>query len=238
MQIIDTIKDRFHSDMVADPVVHGWVLNLYRGGERYPQRVCDYFQSEFAPTGELASALEQHAADENKHVRLFSRAIKLLEQPVVEIEMGDIFNEVIRSFTPGTFQIVEGDSDEVRRQKLANFLAHAHFLEKRVARSFAYHLDACERAKKFEIINLLRIAKQDEDRHVRYTREAVYDLLRKTEADKIMEIHRRVEAKANLSFSQQQVRIFLDRFSGTIPKHRAFLYKVCQMLMEGAGRYV
>ena len=234
MQIIDSIKNKFHQDLVSDPVVHGWVLNLYRGGERYPQRVCDYF----APTAELALALERHSADENKHVRLFSRAIKLLEQPVVEIEMGDIFNEVIRSFTPGTFHITESDSAETRRGKLANFLAHAHFLEKRVARSFAYHLDACERAGKFEIINLLRIAKEDEDRHVQYTREAVYDLLRKSEADGIMEIHRRVEAKANLCFSQKEVQVFLDRFSSAIPKRRAFLYKVCRMLMEGAGQYV
>jgi hypothetical protein len=238
MQIIDNLKEKFHHDLVSHPVVHGWVLNLYRGGERYPQRVCDYFQSDFAPTGELASALERHSADENKHVRLFSRAIKLLEQPVVEIEMGDIFNEVIRSFTPGTFHITESDSADARRKKLANFLAHAHFLEKRVARSFAYHLDACERAGKFEIINLLQIAKQDEDRHVQYTREAVYDLLRKEEADRIMDTHLRVESKANLCFSQKQVRIFLERFSTHIPKHRAFLYRVCQMLMEGAGQYV
>jgi hypothetical protein len=238
MQIIDNLKEKFHHDLVSHPVVHGWVLNLYRGGERYPQRVCDYFQSDFAPTRELACALERHSTDENKHVRLFSRAIKLLEQPVVEIEMGDIFNEVIRSFTPGTFHITESDSADARRKKLANFLAHAHFLEKRVARSFAYHLDACERAGKFEIINLLQIAKQDEDRHVQYTREAVYDLLRKEEADRIMDTHLRVESKANLCFSQKQVRIFLERFSTHIPKHRAFLYRVCQMLMEGAGQYV
>jgi ribonucleotide reductase beta subunit family protein with ferritin-like domain len=238
MQIIDSIKTRFHSDMVSHPVIHGWVLNLYRGGERYPQRVCDYFQSDFAPTPELASALQRHSADENKHVRLFSRAINLLEQPVVEIEMGDIFNEVIRSFTPGTFHITQADPPDACRRKLANFLAHAHFLEKRVARSFAYHLDACEKAKKFEIITILSIAKQDEDRHVQYTREAVYNLLTKLEADAILETHRRVEAKANLCFSQMQVQIFLQKFSGVIPKHRAFLYKTCQMLMEGAGSYV
>src|SRR4051794_19742697 len=129
-------------------MTHGWVLNLYRGGERYPQRVCDYFQSDFAPTEELAMRLRQHAAEEDKHVHLFSKAINDLGQPVVEIEIGDVFNEVIRSFTPGTFHIVESDSPEVRRRKLANFLAHAHHLEKRVERSFAYHVEACERAGK------------------------------------------------------------------------------------------
>ena len=30
--IVDSIKGRFHSELVANPVTHGWVLNLYRGG--------------------------------------------------------------------------------------------------------------------------------------------------------------------------------------------------------------
>src|SRR3954465_8928685 len=119
--IINSLKGRFHSEIVADPATHGWVLNLYRGGERYPQRVCDYFQSDFAPTKELAAQLRQHAAEEEKHVHLFSQGIRGIGQPVVEVEMGDIFNEVIRSFTPGTFHIVEGDAPEVRCRKLANF---------------------------------------------------------------------------------------------------------------------
>src|SRR3954465_14244826 len=108
--IINSLKGRFHSEIVADPATHGWVLNLYRGGERYPQRVCDYFQSDFAPTKELAGRLSEHAAEEDKHVHLFAKAISDLNQPVVEIEIGDVFNEVIRSFTPGSFHIVECDS--------------------------------------------------------------------------------------------------------------------------------
>src|SRR5882757_7754500 len=127
--IIDSIKHRFHRDIVDNPVTHGWVLNLYRSGERYPQRVCDYFQSDFAPTPELATQLRQHAADEDKHVHLFSQALKTIQQPVVDADLGDVFNEVVRSFTPGTFHIMESDAPEVRRRKLANFLAHAHHLE-------------------------------------------------------------------------------------------------------------
>jgi len=79
--IINSIKGRFHRELVANPVTHGWVLNLYRSGERYPQRVCDYFQSDFAPTKELADQLRQHAADEDKHVNLFGRALKLVVTP-------------------------------------------------------------------------------------------------------------------------------------------------------------
>lgn len=236
--IVDGIKARFHADLVADPQVHGWVLNLYRGGERYPQRVCDYFQSEFAPTEQLSGAIRRHAADEDKHVRLFSHAIASIHQPVVEIDMGDIFNEVIRAFTPGTFHIRESDREPVRRTKLANFLAHAHFLEKRVARSFAYHLDACGNTPRPAIIHTMVTAKRDENRHVAYTREAVYELLPRKQADETMAIHRRVEAKANLIFSQKQVHAFLARFSCTVPYQRRMLYRVCAMLMENAGVYV
>jgi hypothetical protein len=235
--VIDSIKGGFHHDLVANPVTHGWVLNLYRGGERYPQRVCDYFQSDYAPTPHLAAQLRQHAAEEDKHVNLFGQALKTLEQPVVEIELGDVFNEVIREFTPGTFHIVETDPPEARRRKLANFLAHAHHLEKRVARSFAYHIDACEKARRHEVAELVARARHDEEHHVRYTRETVFDLLTRREAGEVMEVHRRAEARANLVFSQKQVRSFLARFSDCTPKHRQWLFRICARLMEAAGSY-
>jgi len=235
--IINSVKGRFHTDLVTNPLTHGWVLNLYRGGERYPQRVCDYFQSDFAPSKELAAQLRQHAAEEDKHVHLFGRALESLDQPVVEIEMGDIFNEVIRSFTPGTFHIVESDAPEARRRKLANFLAHAHHLEKRVARSFAYHIDACERARRPEIAELVSRAKHDEEGHVRYTKVMVFDLLTREEAQEVMDVHRRAEAKANLVFSQRQVRIFLERFGDAVPRHRRWLFQICATVMETAGNY-
>ena len=235
--IVDSIKNRFHSDMVANPITHGWVLNLYRGGERYPQRVCDYFQSDFAPTPQLAAQLRQHAAEEDKHVHLFGRALKTIQQPVIEIELGDVFNEVIRSFTPGTFHIVESDAPDTRRRKLANFLAHAHHLEKRVARSFAYHIDSCERCDRHEIAELVSRARDDEEGHVRYTRTTVFDLLTHEEAQEVMETHRRAEARANFVFSQRQVRVFLARFSDVTPKHRQWLFRICATIMETAGHY-
>jgi hypothetical protein len=236
--IIDNVKGRFHGDMVSNPVTHGWVLNLYRGGERYPQRVCDYFQSDYAPNADLAAQLRRHAAEEDKHVHLFSQALGKLDQPVVEVELGDVFNEVIRSFTPGSFHIVAEDSTEVRRLKLANFLAHAHHLEKRVARSFAYHIDACERAGRGEIASLIARAKCDEEGHVHYTRLAVFDLLTRGNANAVMETHRRAEARANLVFSQRQVRGFLSQFASEIPKRRQWLFRICATIMETAGDYV
>jgi len=235
--IIDSVKGRFHRELVANPLTHGWVLNLYRGGERYPQRVCDYFQSDYAPTTELAAQLRQHSADEDKHVLLFSQAIKSIDQPVIEVELGDVFNEVIRSFTPGTFHILEDDPVEARRRKLANFMAHAHHLEKRVARSFAYHIDACERSRKSDVARFVARAKTDEDRHVCYTRTTVFDLLTRREAQEVMAVHRRAEARANLVFSQRQVRVFLARFGESTPRHRQWLFRICATIMETAGQY-
>jgi rubrerythrin len=235
--IIDSVKGRFHGEVVANPATHGWVLNLYRGGERYPQRVCDYFQSDYAPTPELAAQIRRHAAEEEKHVHLFAQAIGKIGQSVVEVEIGDVFNQVIRSFTPGTFHIVPTDSSDARRLKLAHFLAHAHHLEKRVARSFAYHIDACELNGASEVAQLVSRAKHDEDGHVRYTRAAVFDILTRREARGVMEVHRRAEARANLLFSQRQVRAFLAKFGRATPRHRRWLYHICATVMETAGHY-
>src|SRR5262249_19838696 len=41
--IVERVKRRLHRDIVADPVAHGLVLNLYLNGEHYPHRVDDYF---------------------------------------------------------------------------------------------------------------------------------------------------------------------------------------------------
>lgn len=236
--IVDGLKRQFHRDLVSDPVTHGWVLNLYLGGERYPQRVCDYFQSRFAPNPDLADEIDRHAADEEKHSMLFARGIASINQPIVDLEMGDIFNDVIRSFTPGTFHIVESDSSDERRRKLANFMAHAHCLEKRVARSFAYHGEACARSTRPGLLSgILEVAHRDEQRHVNYTRRTVYELLTHREADDIMDQHRRAEAKANLLFSQKQVRAFLNRFPASCPRHRRAIYAVCALIMQESGRY-
>jgi hypothetical protein len=234
--IVDRVKDRFHRDIASDPVTHGWVLNLYLEGERYPQRVCDYFQADFAPSEELAEDLRRHGRDEAKHVQLFGHGLRLLGQPLVPLPLGDVFNEVIRSFTPGTFHIAEADPPDVRRRKLANFLAHAHHLERRVARSFAYHMEACEAAGQPAIARVVTAVHKDESHHVSYTREAVFELLPRREAAAVMELHRRAEAKANLTFSARQVRAFLTQFKAVTPRHRQWLYRLSAFVMEGAGQ--
>src|SRR3954447_13924670 len=236
MYVIDRLKDRLHRDIAQNPRAHGWVLNLYLNGERYPQTVCDYFQSEYAPTVELAELIKLHEKDEHKHEMLFAKAIKSLGQPVVELPPVDIFNVVIRWFTPGTFHIVPADDEECRREKLANFMAHCHFLEKRVARSLWYQADASADADSPVVGKAVQAVLRDEGRHVDYTVQAVRDLLPRHRATEVLDAHRRAEARANVRFSSIQMHNFLARHAGLVPRERRLLYRVCGALMQGADR--
>lgn len=238
MNIVDRTKICFHRDLARDPLTHAWVLNLYLNGERYPQTVCDYFQYEFAPTVELAEKLRKHERDEQKHEALFVHALEQIDKPVVILPREDVFNEIVRSFLPGTFHIVETDSKEKRREKLANFMAHAHCLEKRVARSLEYHGEACASVRKEAVAATVEKVCTDELRHVRYTRETIFELLPREQAGAVLDQHRRAEARANLNFSVRQVRAFLHAFGPQLPRYRRILYRLCASVMEGAEHYV
>lgn len=234
MQIlIDWTKNLWHRDLVADPVVHGWVLNLYRAGERYPQTIADYFPAAHAPDPGLADDLRRHRRDEERHTAMYAHAIEALGQPVLEMEGADVFNVVIRSFTGESFTIDDGDDAGAKRRKLAHFLAHAHFLEKRIARSLYYHRDACERGGAAVAERVIEAVLRDEERHVSYTAAASRALLGREEADRVFAHHRRAEAKANLIFSQRQVRAFVRRFG-----RRPAFYRFCAAVMEQAAAYV
>ncbi len=238
MNIVDRVKQKWHEDLIANPLSHGWVLNLYLNGERYPQMVCDYFQSEYAPNEQLADQLRLHERDEHKHERLFAKGLQIIDQQVVQLPIGDVFNEVVRSFTPGTFHIIESDPPDVRRWKLANFLAHAHFLERRIASSLRHHLDACDALQSDRVAKLVHAVLKDEERHVRYTREFVFDLLTQHDAHEVLDVHRRAEAKANLKFSSMQTKNLLLKIGEVVPAHRRLLFRLCAIIMEGAVRYV
>lgn len=227
------MKSRLHRDVVANPQAHGWVLNLYLNGERYPETVCDYFQSEYAPTKELANNIVLHASDEAKHVRLYEHALTTIGEPVVELTQPFVFNDVVRSFTPGTFHVLPADRPEVQREKLANFLAHAHFLEKRVGKSIEYHADACGAGGRHAAAKCVAAVIRDESRHVQYTYDAVRDLVTHRQAQAILDVHRRAEAKANLQFSRRLLRTFRQRFDDGIRPHQKLLNKVCQIIMDG-----
>ena len=175
--VVNTVKRRLHRDIVADPVLHGLVLNLYLNGERYPHRVDDYFPLAAATDAEIEELMRRHMAEEDRHIALYTKAIQKLEQPVLELPLPDVYNEVIRSHTTASFAIVASDDADARGLKLAHFFGHLHFLEKRIARSLEYHVEACAHAVCSYPEKAVTAVLRDELRHVSYTRDVVRHLL-------------------------------------------------------------
>ncbi|HEY6893777.1 MAG TPA: hypothetical protein VI258_06400 [Rhodanobacteraceae bacterium] len=232
MAAIDAIKRKLHREIVADPVLHGLVLNLYLNGEEYPHLVDDYFPIEVGREWGLDEAMRNHLADEDKHVALYRKAITKLSQPVLALAMPDIFNEVIRSHTPASFAMSPADARDTRRLKLAHFFAHAHFLEKRVARSLEYHIDACAHAASPYPGKAVAAVLQDEGRHVSYTREAVGDLLPRTSANEVLALHARAERRANFDFSARQLTRLLREHSRRFSATGRALFGACTFALR------
>jgi hypothetical protein len=223
------LKRRWHDELVRHPRTHAWVLNLYRAGEHHPDTVDDYFPIAHAPPA-LAERMARHRAEEAMHERLYARAIEKLGEPLEDFTGLDVFNVQIRAHTPARFRIVDEDTPAQRTEKLAHFLAHAHFLEARIARSLEVHVEACERAGQHEVAKAVRVVLEDEREHARYTRAAVFELLPRAHAQAVLALHARGEARANLAFSARQVRAHLARHD----THARALWRVCARLMEGA----
>lgn len=236
MPFISLIKRRLHRDIVADPVLHARVLNLYLCGEAYPHAVDDYFPVEHVEEvsgPELAATMRAHVADEDKHIVLYAKAIRKLGEEVTQLSDADIFNHVIRSHTPDPWRIEPGMNVDEKRDRIANFLAHAHWLEKRIARSLEFHVDACAQASSDYPAKAVAAVLSDEHRHMRYTLEAVFDLVPRRLAVEITATHRRAEQCANLDFSARQLRRLLVEEGERWPGGRKLSYRVCAFVMKG-----
>ncbi len=146
MKSIDGIKARLHRDIVADPVLHGLVLNLYLNGEQYPHRVSDYFPLAAVEDPATRTPMRNHMADEDKHIALYTRAIEKLGQPVLVQPHRRRLQRVIRRHTPASFALEAGeDRDACRAQAGAFFRAPAFSRETRgtFARISRRRLRAC-----------------------------------------------------------------------------------------------
>jgi len=232
--LVRLLKRTWHRDLVAAPDTHAWVLSLYRAGELHPQTVEDYFPSWAAESPALRESMERHERDEARHVKMYDAALAKLGAARLDFEGRDVFNVVIREETPACFDVRKaGDAGE-RRLFLAHFLAHAHWLERRIAVSVEMHAEACVLAGKPDVARIVAAVGADEVRHATYTAEAVRELVPSHVAREVMELHRRGEARANLAFSARQVRSFLGAFAGRTSLSHGFLYRVSAGLMEGA----
>lgn len=217
--------------------MHGLVLNLYLNGEEYPHRIDDYFPVWAVGDTDLLDAMRSHMKDEDKHVALYRKAITKIGQPVVELPLADVYNEVIRAHTPQSFHIRPDDSADQRDLKLANFLAHLHFLEKRIARSLEFHVDACASSSSEYPEKAVGIVLRDEMHHVSYTRDAVAHLLPRATAQSVLEEHRVAEKKANLDFSSRQLSRLATSFAERFPRSRRRIYRHASNLLEWGLKY-
>lgn len=233
MDLITSTKKQLHRDICADPVLHGLVLNLYLNGEEYPHRVSDYFPIADTEEPELAEMMRDHLREEDKHIALYKKAVRRLNQPVLVLPMEDIFNHVIRFHTPVSFAIGDGETRDGKREKLANFFAHLHFLEKRVATSLEYHLDACSRSPSDYPEKVIGVILADERRHADYTRKAVMELLPRQAANDTLRLHQGAEARANLAFSSGQLGKLLRDYAKRFPRSRRWLYRISCRYLEG-----
>lgn len=240
MYVISRIKQSFHRMVCADPVLHGVVLNLYLNGEAYPQRVLDYFPYYAAQSKELADKVHQHMQDEDKHVALYSKALNRIGQPIVELPIENCFNHAIRQHMTHSFTIdARTDDRDQQTLKLAHFLAHAHFLEKRVTHSLEYHLDACLAADSDPYVaKAVQAVLDDEKRHVQYTRQSVFELLPETHAKAVLKSHQRSEQVANLEFSSTQVKRMLNDYANHFTNTEHALYRMYSTFMAVGKSYV
>jgi hypothetical protein len=235
--VVAPIKRRLHRDIVADPVLHGLVLNLYLNGEQYPHRVDDYFPLAAANDAQLEGLMRQHMAEEDRHIQRYTKAIQKLGQPVIELPMPDIYNEVIRRHTSASFAIAPSDDADACRLKLAHFFGHLHFLEKRIARSLEYHVDACAHSASSYPEKAVGAVLRDELRHVSYTQDVVRHLLPAPRATEVLALHERAESRANLDFSSHQLRKLLRDQAKRFPTMRGAFYRGCTAVLKGVLSY-
>ncbi len=228
MRLAHSIKRRLHRDIVADPVLHGRVLNLYLNGEQYPHRVHDYFPMAAVEDAALERRMRQHLREEDKHVALYIKAIRELGQPVTELPMQDVYNTVIRRHTPPP-AIAPGDAS---RLTLAHFLAHLHHLESRVAQSLEYHAEACAHSESPYAAKAVHVILEDERSHAAYTREALFGLVPTAVAHEVLAIHRRAESSANREFSARELKRLLGEEGKRFGSASRALY-ACAALLQG-----
>ena len=234
MRALHRAKHRLHRDIVADPVLHGRVLNMYLNGEQYPHRVAGYFPMAAVEDAALEQRMRAHLREEDKHVALYSKAIRELGQAVTELPLQDVYNTVIRKHTPPLEEPPR--STDRKRLELAHFLAHLHFLESRIARSLEDHAEACARSAAPYVAKAVRVILADEKAHAAYTREALFAVLPGTVARSVLEVHREAEARADREFSARELRRLLSEEGHRFPPVSRAMYHCAALLQGGRSR--
>src|SRR5258708_24430190 len=144
--------------------------------------------------------------EEGKHSALYRKAIRALGEPVKTPPREEIYNAVILRHTPEQPALRREDDRDARTLKLAHFLGHLHWLEKRIAQSLEYHLEACAQGATPYAAKAVAAVLADEYRHVSYTREAVAGLLPARLPPHLLSLHRGGGAPAHPQISRAPPR--------------------------------
>jgi len=228
------IKASLHRDLIGNPTSHAWVISLYLVGESFPQTMDDFFQYRYSPDDTLKANLIRHEKDEVYHSRLLVKILDSLDQPKTNFDGHNVYNNVVVSNTTVEMRVTGEDTEDQKRLKFANFMAHLYFLETRVGSSIRLHADQCEKVGKVKTAKLLNHIVSDEVRHAAYTRQAVIDLSTHREHKAIMAKHRIAEQKSHLEFSANHMKQCRQKFSTTIHPKNKLAIRFAQLVMESA----
>jgi hypothetical protein len=193
--------------------------------------VRDYFPAAAIEDAAIERRMREHLREEDKHVALYTKAIRALGQPVAQLPLADVYNTVILRHTPTR----KAQGRDESRLDLAHFFAHLHFLESRVAHSLEYHVDACARAASPYPEKAVQVILQDERAHAAYTREAVCALVPSGVARDVLAVHRGAEARANREFSARELKRLLGEEGARFGAPGRALY-ACGAALMSAGR--
>src|SRR5258708_19953384 len=99
--------------------------------------------------------------------------MRALGEPVKTLPREEIYNAVILRHTPAQPALRREDDRDARTLKLAHFLGHLHWLEKRIAQSLEYHLEACAQGATPYAAKAVAAVLPAEYRPLSYPKEAV-----------------------------------------------------------------
>ena len=227
---------RLHRDIVADPVLHGLVLNLYLNGEQYPHRVSDYFPFAAVEDAELERRMRAHMADEDKHIALYVQRHREARAAGDRIQpLDDIFNGVIRRHTPRDLR-ARGGRQPRHLPHQARALLRAPAFPREARGALARVPPRCLRALAAAPIRRRpsRAVLGDETRHVRYTREVVRQSCPRGSPREVLGVHARAERQRQPGFLRAGSSGAWCASRQRISRRRAAaFYRACAALLSG-----
>ncbi|HYF47857.1 MAG TPA: ferritin-like domain-containing protein, partial [Planctomycetota bacterium] len=193
--------------------------------------IMDFFPVEQVTDASLRGEMLQHRKDERKHAGLFLRSIKRIGGRDLDLSYGyTLNNAVLQKGLPYGPRPLAADGEGAIQ--LAHFLAHMYVVERRGLGSFRFQADACRQYGLRDIADDIEVVIADEEKHVKYTSEAVINLLGRIKGEQFLKWSVDLESYAHRAYA----RWLLEELLRQRPDHpsrawRAF-YRLCIKFLE------